>query len=108
MSDNKASLWWAYDAEGGKFSALPASPLLLPALLFMGLFSIGKAIFSPTLTTGQGLGPVTKTDYYQRQYNRWRELGHRAYTKNELLQWHEWEEYYSIKRYLDNPYGHKQ
>lgn len=107
MSD-KASLWWAYDAEGGKFSALPASPLLLPALLFMGLFSIGKAIFSPTLTTGQGLGGIEKTDYYQQQYNRWRELGDRVYIKGESLEWHEWDEYDRLKAYVHNPYGHKR
>lgn len=107
MSDKQASLWWAYDAEGGKFSALPASPLLLPALLFMGIFSIGKAIFSPARMTGEGLGPITKTDYYQRQYNRWRELGRRAYVNGENLEWHEWEEYYKIQEYIRNPYGHK-
>jgi hypothetical protein len=30
-----ANIWWAYDEDNGSFSALPASPLLLPAL---GLF----------------------------------------------------------------------
>lgn len=27
-----ANIWWAYDEDNGSFSALPASPLLLPAI----------------------------------------------------------------------------
>jgi hypothetical protein len=36
-----SNLWWAYDESNGSFSALPASPLLLPAI---GLFFL-LAIF---------------------------------------------------------------
>lgn len=108
MSEKQVSLWWAYDSTEGRFAALPASPLLLPVLLFMGALSIGKAILSPTRMTGQGLGPITKTDYYQRQYKRWRELGRRAYVNGEDLEWHEWEEYYKLQKYVSNPYGHKR
>lgn len=105
MSENKASLWWAYDAEGGKFSALPASPLLLPALLIMGIFSIGKAIFSPTRMTGEGMGPIGETEYYQRQLKRKAELSHRGYHTEDGLRWHEWDEFYAIERYLNDPYN---
>jgi hypothetical protein len=37
-----SNIWWAYDEENGSFSALPASPMLLPAL---GLFFLA-AVFS--------------------------------------------------------------
>lgn len=35
-----ANIWWAYDEEKSSFSALPASPLLLPALGIFFLFAI--------------------------------------------------------------------
>jgi hypothetical protein len=35
-----ANIWWAYDEEKSGFSALPASPLLLPALGIFFLFAI--------------------------------------------------------------------
>ena len=31
--NDKPSLWWAYDEQSNSFSALPAGPFLLPALL---------------------------------------------------------------------------
>jgi len=35
-----ANIWWAYDESEGSFSALPASPLLLPALGFFFLLAV--------------------------------------------------------------------
>ena len=35
-----ANIWWAYDESNGSFSALPASPLLLPALGFFFLLAV--------------------------------------------------------------------
>lgn len=40
-----SNIWWAYDESSGSFSALPASPALLPALgvfFLAAVFSAGK------------------------------------------------------------------
>ena len=49
-----ANIWWAYDEDNGSFSALPASPLLLPAL---GLFFL-MAVFDK-MSNGENAGKVT-------------------------------------------------
>lgn len=49
-----ANIWWAYDEDNGSFSALPASPLLLPAL---GLFFL-MAVFDK-MGNGENAGKVT-------------------------------------------------
>lgn len=50
-----ANIWWAYDESNSSFSALPASPLLLPAL---GLFFL-LAVFD-RLTEADKSKEVTK------------------------------------------------
>lgn len=49
-----ANIWWAYDESEGSFSALPASPLLLPALGFFFLL----AVFDK-MSGGKNSGKVT-------------------------------------------------
>ena len=49
-----ANIWWAYDESNGSFSALPASPLLLPAL---GLFFL-LAVFD-SMSNGESAGRIT-------------------------------------------------
>jgi len=49
-----ANIWWAYDEDNGSFSALPASPLLLPAI---GLFFL-LAVFDK-MSSGENAGKVT-------------------------------------------------
>ena len=49
-----ANIWWAYDEDNGSFSALPASPLLLPAI---GLFFL-LAMFDK-MSNGENAGKVT-------------------------------------------------
>jgi hypothetical protein len=34
------NIWWAYDESSGSFSALPASPLLLPCIGLFFLFAV--------------------------------------------------------------------
>jgi hypothetical protein len=41
MSNN--NLWWSFDADNNSFSALPAGPMLLPAL---GVFAVVAAVQS--------------------------------------------------------------
>lgn len=48
-----ANIWWAYDEDNGSFSALPASPLLLPAL---GLFFLLAAF--DKMSNGENAGKV--------------------------------------------------
>ena len=50
-----ANLWWAYDENNGNFSALPASPVLLPAI---GLFFL-LAVFDKM---NSGPKVIGKTD----------------------------------------------
>ncbi|MGA1073398.1 MAG: hypothetical protein ACO3S3_12115 [Pseudohongiellaceae bacterium] len=43
-----ANIWWAYDENNGSFSALPASPVLLPAIgLFLLLAAFDKMNSGP-------------------------------------------------------------
>jgi hypothetical protein len=45
MPNNGApTLLWGMDTETGKIAALPASPLLLPALLFIGALKIASIL----------------------------------------------------------------
>lgn len=105
--NDRPSLWWAYDAEDGRFSTLPASPLLLPALLFMACAAIGRAIFSPVRVLGHTGDPIEKTQRYQQSYKRWRELCRRQLNGDDLAV-HELYEKSQLFAYICNPYGHKR
>lgn len=74
MSD-RPSLWWAYDAEDNSFSALPAGPLLLPALLIAICVNVAGALHSwanrpERLVSKKLLG----SHKYQRMKHRYYEL----------------------------------
>lgn len=102
---SRANLWWAYDPEDASFSALPASPLLIPAMLIFGLVAIGKQVFSPTRLITEGHGAIGKTPKYQRHCKRWRELMETKLSIDEdkILTPNEWTEYYTLQRWLTNP-----
>lgn len=52
------NIWWAYDENNGSFSALPASPLLLPAL---GLFFL-MAVFDKMSSENNGGKVIGRAD----------------------------------------------
>jgi len=72
-----ANLWWAYDEDNSSFSALPASPLLLPAL---GLFFL-LAVFDRMAENDRGkkiLKPASEMrvdrTLYDSNKKRYREM----------------------------------
>jgi hypothetical protein len=47
-----ANIWWAYDESNGSFSALPASPLLLPAIGLFFLLAVFDSMSKGDKVTG--------------------------------------------------------
>jgi hypothetical protein len=82
MSNN--NLWWSYDSESSSFSALPASPMLLPALAIMGLLSIfgfGRVRIG---SNADKLGEFGKSEQYKKDCNRYQELRRKWIANGEL------------------------
>ena len=68
MSNN---LWWSYDPDGGSFSALPAGPMLLPALGVFAIIAVRQAFKELTASKTKGLGySFINSDYYQSAKRR--------------------------------------
>lgn len=103
MNQSPPSLWWAYDESNGGFSALPATPLIVPAAIVLGIFSAFRWLFNPPRTREQILGAVTRTDYYQSRDSRHQQLIQKRLNTGDL-EIHEWREYYDLEFYLNNPY----
>ena len=101
MSQPQPSLWWAYDAENSSFSALPATPLIVPAAIILGVLSAFR--FNPPVIREQLLGPITRTDYYRQCSSRCSQLIEKRVETGDL-ELHEWREYYDLKAYLNNPH----
>lgn len=55
-----ANIWWAYDESNGNFSALPASPLLLPAI---GLFFL-LAVFDKMSGDSKKIGTTNAITHH--------------------------------------------
>lgn len=64
---------WAYDSETGSFSALPASPWLLPALGLLCLAPIAQKIAEEAQKdvqpTGNSFDPVLYLEYKQTYHD---------------------------------------
>lgn len=103
MNQSPPSLWWAYDESNGSFSALPATPLIIPAAIILSIFSAFHWLFNPPRTRKQIFGPITQTNYYQQANSRYHQLTTKRLDLGDL-EIHEWREYYDLKFYLDNPY----
>lgn len=102
MSQPSPSLWWAYDESNGSFSALPATPLIVPAALILGVVSALRWIFNPPRTREQIVGPIARTAYYQQADLRYHELIKKHVDTGDL-EIHEWKEYYDLEFYLNSP-----
>ena len=51
MSENRPTLLWGYDESTGRISALPASPMLLPAVLLLGAVKLASVFYRPKTKT---------------------------------------------------------
>jgi hypothetical protein len=102
MSNN--NLWWAYNAEDNSFGALPASPLLLPALIIMGVWSLltgsGK---QEIMNYHQIAGDLVETDEWQRKHTRYQQLLKDWVDCPDNLDQSEQAEFSGLIRYLANP-----
>jgi len=99
MSD-RPSLWWAYDAEDNSFSALPAGPLLLPALFVAVCVSIIGAIHSTFNRPDRLISrELLNSNEYQRKKQRYHELVSKRLDNGEL----ELHEHHELER-LKRPY----
>lgn len=76
MSNNNgnsgsANLWWAYDTDNGTFAALPAGPMLLPAIGIFAFVSIVKALKSRNRSPESMIGsPMYNSSLYQKDKAR--------------------------------------
>lgn len=103
MSQPQPSLWWAYDSEQASFSALPATPLIVPGAVIVSIILLLRRLLHPPRTREQIFGAITRTDYYKKCYLRYRELITKSIDDGDLAI-HEWAEYYDLEFYLNNPY----
>jgi hypothetical protein len=101
------NLWWAYDSENGSFSALPAGPFLLPALIIVGIVSLFQGLNSRELSPREMFGSIVDTPTWKQRHARYIELVHRRVNNGEL-ELAEHEEFRQLKAYVNNPYGFPQ
>jgi hypothetical protein len=102
MSNN--NLWWAYNAEDNSFGALPASPLLVPALFIMGLWALftggGK---QRILNYHEIAGHLADTTEWQQKYRRYEYLLQEQLNDPSNLDLIEQAEFSNLMRYLASP-----
>lgn len=97
MSD-RPTLWWAYDAEDQSFSALPAGPLLLPALFISLCIGAYSSLRQWTGRPENVLGhDFVNSVEYQQMKRRYYELIHKK-IENGSLELHEEQELQQLKR----------
>lgn len=65
MSNNRPTLLWGYDEQTNSISALPASPLLLPAMAVWGFTKLASLFYRPKPKTA----PLPD-DFNLQEYNR--------------------------------------
>lgn len=102
MNQVSPSLWWAYDESNGSFSALPATPLIVPAAILLGLLSALSRLFNPPRTRHEILGFIASSDSYKQAESRYHQLIQKRLNTGDL-QINEWREYYDLEFYLNNP-----
>lgn len=81
---NNPNLWWAYDSESNSFGALPASPLLLPALAVMAVFSLFGGGKIKVGCNGDKLGRFGRSEEYLRCRDRWLYLHRKSFAEQDL------------------------
>ena len=100
------NLWWAYDSETGSFSALPASPFLVPALIIMSIIALFKGANRQPVTTIEELaGPLRDTAEWQQKYKRYHELIKKRVESANNFDPYESLELEHLHRYMFNPHG---
>lgn len=73
MSNN--NLWWSFDPDDNSFSALPAGPMLLPALGIFAVIAVIQAFRESGQSAERILGrSFVNSDYYQSAKKRQNEL----------------------------------
>jgi hypothetical protein len=105
MSSQQSNLWWAYDSETGSFSALPASPLLVPALIIMGIIALARGNPRPPATIQDVAGHLVDSPEWQANHDRYEHLLSRYTCNPDSLDNYEWLEMKRLGRYLMNPHG---
>lgn len=100
----RTNLWWAYDSENGSFSALPAGPFLLPALIIVSVASLFGSGFRRNLSPREMFGNMVDTPAWKQRYARYMELIEQD-VNGPGLSLGEYAEYRRLKAYVNNPYG---
>jgi hypothetical protein len=74
MENSKPTLLWGIDGETGGISALPASPLLLPAIIVLGLVKLASSIARPKPQTAPLPANFNLSEYNRNktEYNKLR------------------------------------
>jgi len=67
---NNQNLWWSYDPDNRSFSALPAGPLLLPALAIFIIVASIRAFKQPRSASSVMGGHITSTTAYKNAKER--------------------------------------
>jgi hypothetical protein len=89
---------WNYDEASGTVSALPASPLLLPALIAFGLLCIAQAI-AKLFKIGRPLPWNFDERLYAKNKKRYNYLLYKKYILEQELSLTEWYEFEKVLPY---------
>lgn len=85
-----ANIWWAYDEGNGSFSALPASPLLLPCMGLFFLLAVFDRINSGPKVIGTTNAASEHGELFEANRLRFNELiavlKYRALTEDEAAE----------------------
>lgn len=103
------NLWWAFDSSENTFTTLPTGPFFLPALIIFGLVSLFRSSKNNQPAFVQAAGPLVKSPYWIKQYNRYHELLEKEIRgkidHGRDLSYAEQYEFKQIEEYLRNPHG---
>ena len=101
---NGPNLWWIYDREAEKFSALPTGPLLVPVLMAIIIGSLLKGLIEAKNGIEFVAGPLKDTPYWQQKRDRYYSLIAKYTSTNGDLSASELQEFKQLEAYLCNPY----
>lgn len=91
MKENRPTLLWGYDEQTNRIQALPASPLLLPGVVFLGVLKLVSLFHRPKQQTAPLPDSFNLEEYHKNktEYRRlWaKKQSGQELTDYEFLRW---------------------
>jgi hypothetical protein len=99
------NLWWVYDNESNKFSALPTGPFFVPALIICSIAALFGAGRTEVSTFAKRAGPrALSPEWPAKEKRYWELFRKRCERYPEPLDWDEHLELMRLEQYLEGEY----